>query len=222
MKYLIAMASVALLLGGCVTKNDEEYIRCIQGFNDAGSGYGAAISAPAGSVIGPGVVGAAAALVLCEEETPVESPDVLVVSAEGVESQPLEDLDPVLMPDTQTIAPTVFTPFIFDSRSLQFELDKAELLSSSYEVIDPVLDVLDQQPELRIEISGHTCWLGSEAHNNDLSRRRAQAVADYLVSAGISRDRLVVTHYGESQPIASNLTEEGRERNRRVEINEAF
>ena len=222
MKYLIAMAFAALLLGGCVTKNDEEYIRCIQGFNDAGSGYGAAFSAPAGSVIGPGVVGAAAALVLCEEDTPVESPDVLVVSAEGVESQPLEDLDPVLMTDTQTIAPTVFTPFIFDSRSLQFELDKAELLSSSFEVLDPVLDVLDQQPELRIEISGHTCWLGSEAHNNDLSRRRAQAVADYLVSAGVSRDRLVVTHYGESQPIASNLTEEGRERNRRVEINEAF
>ena len=213
---------MALLLGGYVTKNDEEYIRCIQGFNDAGSGYGAAISAPAGSVIGSGVVGAAAALVLCEEETPVESPDVLVVSAEGVESQPLEDLDPVLMRDTQTIASTVFTPFIFDSRSLQFDLDTAELLSSSIEVLDPVLEVLDQRPELRIEISGHTCWLGSEAHNNDLSRRRAQAVADYLVSAGISEDRLVVTHYGESQPIASNLTEEGRERNRRVEINEAF
>jgi len=221
-KYLFAMASVAFLLGGCVTKNDEEYIRCIQGFNDAGSGYGAAISAPAGSIIGPGVVGAAAALVLCEEETPLESPDVLVVSAEGVESQPLEDLDPVLMRDTRTMAPAVFTPFIFDSRSLQFELDKADLLSSSIEVLDPVLEVLDQRPELRIEISGHTCWLGSEAHNKELSRSRAQAVADYLVFAGISADRLVVTQYGESQPIASNLTEEGRERNRRVEINEAF
>ena len=222
MKYLIAVASLALSLGGCVTKNDDGYIRCIQGFNDAGSGYGAAISAPAGSVIGPGVVGAAAALVLCDEETPVQSPEVLVVSAAGVESQPLEDLDPVLMRDTQTIVPTVFTPFIFDSQALQFELDKAELLSSSFEVLDPVLEVLDQRPEVRIEVSGHTCWLGSESHNNDLSRRRAQAVADYLVSTGVSADRLVVTHYGESQPIASNLTEEGREQNRRVEINEAF
>lgn len=221
MKYLIAMAFAAPLLGGCVTKNDEEYIRCIQGLNDAGSGYGAAISAPAGSVIGPGVAGAAAALILCEEEAPIESPEVLVVSAEDIESQPFEELDPVLRRNTQTIAPTMFTPFVFDSRSLQFELDKAELLMSSVQVLDPVLEVLDQRPESRIEISGHTCWLDSEAHNNDLSRRRAKAVADYLVSAGISVDRLVVTHYGESQPIASNFTEEGRERNRRVEINEA-
>lgn len=216
------MVSLTQMLAGCVAANDEEYIRCIQGFNDAGSGYGAAISAPAGSVIGPGVVGAAAALVLCEEEAPVDSPDVLLVTADAVQSEPLEDLEPILVREKQTLAPTMFIPLIFDSRSLQFAIDKSDLLPSSFDALEPVIVALDQRPDLRIEISGHTCWLGSEAHNNDLSRRRAQAVADYLVSAGISENRLVVTHYGESQPIASNLTEEGRERNRRVEIDEAF
>ena len=77
---------------------------------------------------------------------------------------------------------------------------------------------MNDYPEVSIRITGHTCWLGTTEHNLDLSQRRAKAVADYLMSQGIDRDRLIVAAEGESQPIDTNLTEEGRRSNRRVEV----
>jgi outer membrane protein OmpA-like peptidoglycan-associated protein len=67
-------------------------------------------------------------------------------------------------------------------------------------------------------IAGHTDNMGPEVYNWNLSRRRAQAVKDYLVSHGIAVDRLIVKAYGETQPITSNETEAGRAQNRRVEF----
>ena len=108
--------------------------------------------------------------------------------------------------------------FVFDSRSLQFDLDRAELEPGASDALSPVVDFLNDYPEVSVRITGHTCWLGSNEHNLDLSQRRADAVADYLLSQGIDRDRLFVAAEGESQPIESNLTDEGRQSNRRVEV----
>ena len=173
-------------------------------------------------MIGAGTVGAAAALVLCKEPEITESPDALVAKVPGELSQPLEERRSLVMTDaTRAAAPVPLVPvmgFVFDSRSLQFDLDRAELKPGASDALSPVVDFLNDYPEVSVRITGHTCWLGSNEHNLDLSQRRADAVADYLLSQGIDRDRLFVAAEGESQPIESNLTDEGRQSNRRVEV----
>ena len=207
---------VLVLLSACATSTDKEYIRCLQGFNDPSTGAGIP-GGKAASVIGAGTVGAAAALVLCEEPEITESPDLLDVSVEGSLSQPLEVREPLLVFEAPAPAaqPVLFT---FDSRTLQFELDRAELMPGSKEALVAVVDYLRELPEVIVTIAGHTCWLGTEAHNQKLAEQRAQAVANFIVSQGIGPDRLVVEAFGEAQPVATNQTEEGRKRNRRVEV----
>lgn len=221
MKNGWVFVALSLCLSACTFTTDEGYIRCLQGFNDTGSG----IKVPPGAaaqVIGAGTVGAAAALVLCKEPEITESPDALVAKVPGELSQPLEERRSLVMTDATPAAALVpLAPvmgFVFDSRSLQFDLDRAELEPGASDALSPVVDFLNDYPEVSVRITGHTCWLGSNEHNLDLSQRRADAVADYLLSQGIDRDRLFVAAEGESQPIESNLTDEGRQSNRRVEV----
>ena len=75
-----------------------------------------------------------------------------------------------------------------------------------------------QNPEMSIQINGHTDSLNSETYNLDLSTRRAKTVYDYLIAKGISSERLKWKGYGESMPLTNNTTEEGRAMNRRVEF----
>lgn len=103
-------------------------------------------------------------------------------------------------------------------RGVTFDFDKARLTHNAKVILDLVADTLLAAPEIRVEIAGHTDSIGSEAYNQKLSERRAKAVYDYLVQRGIDAGRMTVKGYGESQPIASNETEEGRELNRRVEL----
>ena len=213
-KFLLPLTAL-LALNACTFTTDEQYIRCLQGFNDSGSGGGIP-GGKAATVITAGAVGAAAALVLCEEPEVTEAPAVLDAEVDGNLSQPLEVSEPVVI----SKAPEVEAPVLFmlDSRTLQFELDRADLLPGSDETLTPVVDYLREYPEVSVTIAGHTCWLGTEAHNQVLSKNRAQAVADFIASQGIEADRLVVEAYGERQPVATNQTDEGRQRNRRVEI----
>ncbi len=99
-----------------------------------------------------------------------------------------------------------------------FDTDKATIKSVSYPELDDVVKVFQENPGLRVEVDGHTDSQGSDAHNLDLSQRRAAAVRQYLVSHGIAPDRLEAQGFGESQPIADNNTASGRALNRRVEL----
>jgi len=99
-----------------------------------------------------------------------------------------------------------------------FDFDKATLKPEYKAILDDNKKVFDMTPDLRITIQGYTDSIGSEAYNQKLSERRAQAVVDYLVSIGVSRDRLNAVGYGESNPVASNDTAAGRAQNRRVEF----
>jgi outer membrane protein OmpA-like peptidoglycan-associated protein len=81
-----------------------------------------------------------------------------------------------------------------------------------------VAQTLSSYDQTYIDVLGHTDSTGSDEYNQALSQRRAQAVADYLGSRGVARARMGLRGYGESQPIASNDTEEGKAQNRRVEI----
>ncbi|SEL15747.1 OmpA family protein [Parapedobacter koreensis] len=97
-----------------------------------------------------------------------------------------------------------------------FDTDKYELLPQSKSDLDNLVEFLQLNKTIRIEISGHTDNTGNETYNQTLSENRARAVHDYLVSAGIADVRLTYKGYGQSQPIAGNETEEGRQLNRRT------
>ena len=99
-----------------------------------------------------------------------------------------------------------------------FDFDKSELKLESFPELDYLAKILQEHPDKKVEISGHTCNIGTEAYNLDLSNRRAQSVVEYLISVGCDDVSLISTGYGESKPIASNETEEERAQNRRVEF----
>lgn len=92
------------------------------------------------------------------------------------------------------------------------------MTASSYAELDRLADQLKAQTHVALEVSGHTDNQGAEQENYKLSEDRAKAVVDYLVLKGVDRSRLLAKGYGESKPIATNDTPEGREQNRRVEI----
>ena len=99
-----------------------------------------------------------------------------------------------------------------------FELGKAELKPISYVELNKAVDLMSKNGGMKIEVGGHTDSQGADASNLSLSQKRAEAVVDYMVLAGIDRARLIAKGYGESQPIAENTTKEGRARNRRTEF----
>jgi outer membrane protein OmpA-like peptidoglycan-associated protein len=101
---------------------------------------------------------------------------------------------------------------------VNFEYDSAKLTPDSTAALNLVADSLKANPEARIEIGGHTDSRGKDSYNLQLSRKRAQAVQDYLVGQGVSPAQASVTGYGEKQPVAPNDTEDGRAKNRRVEL----
>lgn len=103
-------------------------------------------------------------------------------------------------------------------RGVNFDFDKATIRPDAARILDEAVATLKAEPDIEVLIVGHTDSIGSEAYNLRLSQRRAQAVRDYLVKHGISAARLKVKGMGESQPVASNDTAEGRAQNRRVEL----
>lgn len=166
-------------------------------------------------------MGAAAALVFCEEPEVIDSPQIIDAVVEGDLSQPQETREPLLVSETTVPAvPIASEPvlFSFDSPTLQFELDCAELLPGASRTLAPAVDYLRKFPEVKVRVAGHTCWLGTEAYNQTLSEKRAQAVTDFIASQGIEVGRLVVEAYGETRPVADNRTDAGRQQNRRVEV----
>ncbi|MCA4900333.1 MAG: OmpA family protein [Bacteroidota bacterium] len=103
-------------------------------------------------------------------------------------------------------------------KNIYFDFDRTTLKPESFVELNKVVDFLNQNPKVSIEIAGHTDAKGSDTYNENLSQGRSQSVVDYLVSQGIDRGRLQAHGYGESKPIDSNETEEGRANNRRVEF----
>lgn len=99
-----------------------------------------------------------------------------------------------------------------------FKFDSDQLTQDSETTLDNVVNVLKKYPNAEIEIQGHTDSLGSELYNEFLSQRRAESVKKYLVSKGISSDKLTTVGLGEKQPIEDNATQYGRAVNRRIEF----
>jgi len=100
----------------------------------------------------------------------------------------------------------------------QFDFNKATLKPAGKEMVDGAVTVMKDKPSMKVSVEGHTDSIGSEAYNQRLSERRAQAVRDYMIENGISPGRIATRGFGKSRPVASNKTAEGRAQNRRVEI----
>ncbi|MBB3329809.1 outer membrane protein OmpA-like peptidoglycan-associated protein [Halomonas campaniensis] len=102
--------------------------------------------------------------------------------------------------------------------SVTFGFDSSELTMSARNALNDVASILTQYDDTRVNIGGHTDSTGNADYNQRLSERRAEAVGNYLAQSGVARNRLYMTGYGQSQPVDSNATEQGRAQNRRVEI----
>lgn len=104
-----------------------------------------------------------------------------------------------------------------------FDFDKSEITAAGSTILDKAAEVVNSgaYKSLKINISGHTDWIGSEGYNQALSERRANAVRAYLVKKGVDAARIHTFAYGETQPKADNKTEEGRALNRRAEVKTA-
>ncbi len=101
---------------------------------------------------------------------------------------------------------------------INFDFNKADIKTESQPIIDEIVKLLKEDPSLNLSIEGHTDSIGNPASNKQLSDRRAMAVMSAVVEQGIEQKRLKSAGYGPDKPIAANSTEEGRAKNRRVEL----
>ena len=105
-------------------------------------------------------------------------------------------------------------------RMVLFDCNKTDLKPEVIDILDAAVKVLKQHPGLKVEIAGHADSVGSDGYNRWLSLRRARAGYNYLIKNGIDASQLVgPIGFGETRPIHSNATEEGRAQNRRIELN---
>ncbi len=133
-------------------------------------------------------------------------------------SHDCEDLIAAVEVKTRTEMKNIEVETRTEIRNIFFEEGKATLLEPSFPELDNLYKFLLDNPSINIQISGHTDNKGKEDMNLELSEKRAKAVVDYLVSKGIKEEHLSYKGFGSSVPIATNDTEEGRTRNRRVEF----
>ncbi|MFA6979600.1 MAG: OmpA family protein [Ignavibacteriaceae bacterium] len=104
------------------------------------------------------------------------------------------------------------------SGDTNFEFNKSKLLPSAYAALEGIVVTMKDHPKYKWEIGGYTDGIGSVNYNKKLSKQRAQAIQDYLVSKGVAKSNLKIVGYGKTNPVATNETVEGRSMNRRVEI----
>lgn len=121
-------------------------------------------------------------------------------------------------PVSSSLTAALVSGQVMSFANIYFDSGSATLKPESYSVLDGIADLLIANSSARIEVSGHTDSQGSESSNQSLSERRAAAVKDYLVRRGVPASMLTVVGYGETRPVATNDTADGRARNRRIEF----
>ena len=202
LKRIAVVAASGALLAGCATQQQTN--------TAVGTGAGAAVGAGIGALIGHGTgaaVGAGIGAVaggLIGYNWKVVKDDVQRSGATSL------GIDVVEMPDGSL---KVNIP-----SNVSFDTDKTDLEPALLPVLDSVARSLNQHPELRAKVVGHTDSTGALAHNQTLSVNRARSVTDYLSRQGVAATRLSVEGRGPSDPIGDNATAEGRALNRRVEV----
>lgn len=209
---MLGLAAGALFAGGCTTLNP--YTQEPQTSKAAkGAGIGAAVGAVAGWVSGDdrkerkrrallglgigGLTGGSIGYYMDVQEAKLRQQ----LQGTGVSVTRVGDNITLNLPGNVT-----------------FATDSASLKPEFHGVLDSVALVLKEYEKTIVEVAGHTDDTGSDAYNQSLSERRAGAVAQYLQGRGVNPQRLVTVGVGESRPVAPNVTPEGRQQNRRVEL----
>jgi len=103
-------------------------------------------------------------------------------------------------------------------RGVNFDFDKSNIRPDAKVILDEAASILGRNPDVAVSVNGYTDSVGTDAYNMKLSQRRADSVKSYLVGKGVSAGRLTTQGFGESNPVASNETKDGRAMNRRVEL----
>jgi outer membrane protein OmpA-like peptidoglycan-associated protein len=210
-KSLVVVASMVLAVGGCTTTDpytgEQKTSKATSGAaigavtgavvgvatsSKKDRGKGAAIGAVAGGAIGAGIGD-----YMDKQEA------VLRRQLEGTGVRVVREGDNIRL-----VMPSNIT----------FGVDQDQVRSGFYETLNSVALVLKEYKKTSIQVGGHTDSTGSDSYNQALSERRADSVASYLIAQGVSGSRIGVTGYGERYPIASNDNEQGRQQNRRVEL----
>jgi len=209
---------LALAMSGCAAMQERRWSWCAVG----GGLLGAAIGGTAGGMltseyeggdggrdsevaaiaaagaVGGGLIGTLLGHLICD---PVET------------APPPPPPAPVAKP-----APPAPGTKITEIKGPHFDFDKATIKPEGKRRLDDAIRLMRDNPNLRVVAVGHTDSVGSDAYNLKLGQKRARSVADYLISEGVAPSRIDVRSEGESRPVASNATAEGRAENRRVEI----
>ena len=207
MKQVLGICLVALITSGCAIDpyTGEEKV--------SNTGWGAGIGAASGAAIGALAGGGKGALIGAAAGTAVgagagyymdrqEAKLRARLEGTGVRVQRIGDDLKLIMPGNVT-----------------FATDSADITSNFYPVLDSVGLVLTEFDDTSIDISGYTDSTGSDMYNQELSERRANSVASYMVRTGVKAMRIQARGFGKRYPIAPNDTAMGRSQNRRVEIN---
>lgn len=152
-----------------------------------------------------------------------------IVCFKSKETMPLSSIDPAL----QSWKPIFIDDLKHNRKSLEvrekerenfafspifFDYDKSEIKSEYYPFLLSIIQVINGHTDLRVKVTGHTDADGSDAYNIALSERRAKAITDYFIANGLSKDKIVIDFRGEKDPMSDNSTEEGKQRNRRVDF----
>jgi OOP family OmpA-OmpF porin len=131
-------------------------------------------------------------------------------------AEAVEEVTPPPLPEPTPAPPPVRQRIVL--RGVNFDFNSSVVGAESRPVLEEAAAQLKQNPDVRVQVQGHTDAIGSPEYNQGLSVRRAEAVYRYLVNLGVDPERLTVEGFGETRPIADNDTEAGRAQNRRVEL----
>ena len=206
---LVSFALLALVLSGCAENASR---------TQKGAGYGAlggaAVGAGLGALIGGNAKGAALGAAV--------GAGLGAAGGAGVghymDQQEASMRDALAQSESVNIQRNADLLSVSFKSDVMFDHDSSVIKAGAYDEIVRVARVLNQYPQTTIVVSGHTDSTGSDAYNQSLSERRAMSARDVLVGQGVIPGRISTIGYGESRPIATNATPEGRQLNRRVEI----
>ncbi len=201
-KAVACLLLVAFVASGCETLKRPTVIGALAGaavgagagaaIDDDKRGRGAGIGAATGAAVGAGV-----GYVIERQRRKLEEVPGTEVRVEEKDGQ-------------QQLVVTMKSALLFDTDSFS--------ITHGRETLDGIAEALIEYPESKVIVKGYTDSRGTEEYNLQLSQRRADAVKNYLVAKQVSAARITAVGFGESFPVASNDTVEGRQRNRRVEI----
>lgn len=202
LRTAVPVIVMTTFLAGCAGVQKQDWPTCAAVGGVSGAALGAIESstyAGWGALIGGGVAAAYCWANSTEEQT--------VAVVETVEPIPTAEVEP------EPVAEAVRVEL-----DVKFDFDRAEVKSGSYDDIRNLADFMKEYGQTSTVVEGHTDSVGTDAYNQRLSERRANAVRDVLVNQhGLDSSRIEAVGYGESRPVADNATEEGRAINRRVE-----